>query len=604
MGFWGLMAYLKRYKLFVSLNIVANIMMAIFMVVNVPLFIPLLQILFNAEYDYPKPTEPFGVANGIDHIKYYMATYLDGIPPNQAIMYVCAAIVVLFFLKNFFRYMAMYFISPVRTGVVRDLRNQLYDEIIDLPLSFFSEEKKGDLIARVSSDVQEVESSILNVLETIFREPIVIIGSLLFMVMISFKLTLFVFVLIIFTGVVIGGISKSLKRKSFTAQNLLGQLISRLEETLGGTRIIKAFNASGFLKDRFHEKNNEYRSTLTSIYRRRDLSSPLSEFLGISVVALLVWYGSGMVFSSTIEAATFFAFLYAFYNVINPAKAFSSAYFNVQKGLAALDRIQFVLTAKEEHIIPSGTSKVTALQDAISFENVHFTYPNSDIPVIQNVSFKLTKGKKLALVGSSGSGKTTLVDLLARFYDVSEGQINLDGKDIRGLDTFSYRKLFGIVSQEPVLFNDSVINNIRFGSDDISKEDVVKAAKVANAHDFIEQLEEGYDTIIGDRGVKLSGGQRQRLTIARAILNNPPIIILDEATSSLDSESERLVQASMEKIMEDRTAVIIAHRLSTIKNVDEILFLKDGQIVQSGNHELLMNNDGEYRRMVNLQSFD
>lgn len=603
MGFWGLMSYLKSYKLYVSLNIMANVMMAIFMVINVPLFIPLLQILFNAQYDYPQPVEPFSIENGIDHIKYYMATWLEGVPPEQAIMWVCTAIVILFFLKNFFRYMAMFFISPVRTGVVRDLRNEMYDEVVDLPLSFFSDEKKGDLIARVSSDVQEIESSILNVLETIFREPIVIMGSLLFMVMISLKLTVFVFILILFTGVVIGGISKSLKRKSFKAQNLLGQLIARLEETLGGVRIIKAFNASDFLRRRFHQENDSYRDTLTNIYRRRDLSSPMSEFLGISVVAMLVWYGSGLVFSDTIEAATFFAFLYAFYNVINPAKAFSNAFFNVQKGLAALDRIQFILAAKETHHMPSGVGGVTDIRDTIQFKNVHFTYPKSDATVINNVSFELNKGKKLALVGASGSGKTTIVDLLARFYDVTSGSIELDGVDIRELNTESYRKLFGIVSQEPVLFNDSVLNNIRFGSKNIPMDQVVKAAKVANAHEFIEQLEKGYETIIGDRGVKLSGGQRQRLTIARAILNNPPIIILDEATSSLDSRSEQLVQASMERVMEDRTAVIIAHRLSTIKNVDEIIFLKDGQIAQSGKHEELMSDTGEYKRMVDLQSF-
>lgn len=603
MGFWGLMSYLKSYKLYVSLNIFANVMMALFMVINVPLFIPLLQILFNAEYDYPQPTEPFSLENGIDYVKYYMSNWLEGFSPDQAILVVCAAIVLLFFLKNFFRYMAMYFISPVRTGVVRDLRNEMYHEIVALPLSFFSEEKKGDLIARVSSDVQEVESSILNVLETIFREPIVIIGSLLFMLMISVKLTLFVFVLILFTGVVIGGISKSLKRKSFKAQNMLGQLIARLEESLGGIRIIKAFGASGFLTQRFEEENEDYRSTLTSIYRRRDLSSPLSEFLGITVVALLVWYGSGLVFNNSLEAATFFAFLYAFYNVINPAKAFSSAFFNVQKGLAALERIQFILTAKEDHHMLSGDAAVSSIQKSLQFKDVNFTYPGSDTQVLHNINLDITKGKTMALVGASGSGKTTIVDLIARFYDATDGEILLDGENIVTYNLEPYRKLFGIVSQEPVLFNDSVINNIRFGADHIPKERVVAAAKMAHAHDFITQLESGYDTVIGDRGVKLSGGQRQRLTIARAILNDPPVIILDEATSALDSESERLVQAAMESIMKDRTAIVIAHRLSTIRNADEIVFIKDGRVEQSGQHDALMKDGGEYKKMVELQSF-
>ena len=603
MGFWGLMSYLKRYKLYVFLNIFANVMMAIFMVINVPLFIPLLQILFNAEYAYEKPVEAFSLNNAIDYIKHYMANWLEGYSPDVAILYVCAAIVVLFFLKNFFRYMAMYFISPVRTGVVRDLRNELYNDVINLPLAFFNEERKGDLIARVSSDVQEIESSILNVLETIFREPIVIIGSLAFMLMISVNLTMFVFLLIIFTGVVIGGISKSLKRKSMAAQNLLGRLISRLEETIGGVRIIKAFNASDYLNTQFKKENDNYRTTLTSIYRRRDLSSPMSEFLGITVVSLLVWYGSGLVFQESIEAATFFAFLYAFYNVINPAKAFSSAYYNVQKGLAALDRIEFIKEAGRSMKMPTGNKPVPGFQSVISFKDINFTYPNTDHQVLSDINLDLTKGKVLALVGPSGSGKTTIVDLVARFYDPSSGQIVLDGTDIREYALESYRSLFGIVSQEPVLFNDSVINNIRFGAHSYSVDDVIEAAKTANAHEFIQQLPEGYDTVIGDRGVKLSGGQRQRLTIARAVLKNPPIIILDEATSALDSKSEQLVQASMENIMRSRTAIVIAHRLSTIRNADEILLLKDGKVVQSGKHAELMKDNGEYRKMVELQSF-
>lgn len=603
MGFWGLMSYLKTYKLYVFLNIFANVMMAIFMVVNVPLFIPLLQILFNSEYTYDIPKEPFALSNALDYIKYYMANWLDGYTPENAILMVCAAIVILFFLKNFFRYMAMYFISPVRTGVVRDLRNVLYDDVLDLPLAFFNEERKGDLIARVSSDVQEIESSILNVLETIFREPIVILGSLAFMLMISVKLTMFVFLLIIFTGVVIGGISKSLKRKSMIAQTLLGRLISRLEETIGGIRIVKAFNATGFLNGQFQSENDEYRSTLTSIYRRRDLSSPMSEFLGITVVALLVWYGSGLVFTESIEAATFFAFLYAFYNVINPAKAFSSAYYNVQKGLAALERINFIREAGRDMKMESGELEMRTFDSQIRFRDVSFAYPNTDHDVLSHIDLDLPKGKVLALVGPSGSGKTTIVDLVARFYDPTEGTIELDGKDIRDFPLEAYRGLFGIVSQEPVLFNDSIINNIRFGEGQYDLEAVVEAAKVANAHEFIEQLPEGYETMIGDRGVKLSGGQRQRLTIARALLKNPPIIILDEATSALDSKSEKLVQASMETIMKTRTAIVIAHRLSTITNADEILLLKEGKITQSGKHEELLEQSPEYRKMVELQSF-
>jgi subfamily B ATP-binding cassette protein MsbA len=596
------MAYLGKYRLKVALNIICNILMALFVVINVPLFIPLLQILFNQEYEYARPEEPLSLGNSVDFLKYHMAQWLDGVDPSVAILYVCAAIVILFFLKNFFRYMAMYFIAPVRTGVVRDLRNELYEDILHLPLSFFNEEKKGDLIARVSSDVQEIESSILNVLETVFREPIVILGSLIFMLLISPTLTLFVFLLILFTGVVIGGISKSLKRKSHEAQSRLGALLSRLEETLGGIRIIKAFNAEDYSKGGFEHDNSAYRDTLTRIYWRRDLSSPMSEFLGITVVAMLMWYGSRLVFGGEIEAATFFAFLYAFYNVINPAKAFSSAYYNIQKGLAALDRINFIFNSRKQLHIPDGSSHIEEFEDSIEIKHLTFTYPQTDLPVLKDINVKVEKGKTVALVGASGSGKTTLVDLIARFYPVPQGSILIDGADISKYANKDYRSLFGIVSQEPVLFNDTVSNNIRFGANDVSEDEVVRAARIANAHEFISGLDEGYDTIVGDRGVKLSGGQRQRLTIARAILKNPPIIILDEATSSLDSESEKLVQASLEKVMENRTAIVIAHRLSTIRNADLICIMKDGEIVQRGAHADLLKEGGEYEKLVRMQA--
>lgn len=602
MGFWDLMRYLGKYRVKVVLNILCNVFMAIFMVVNVPLFIPLLQILFNQDYTSVQPQEPLALDNAMDHLKYYMSGWLEGLGPDKAILYVCGAIVVLFFLKNMFRYLAMFFIAPVRTGIVRDLRNQLYDDILALPLSFFNEEKKGDLIARVSADVQEIESSILNVLETIFREPIVIIGSLLFMLLISPVLTLFVFVLILFTGVVIGGISKSLKRKSHDAQTRLGGLISRLEETLGGMRIIKAFNAERFSKDHFNHENTAYRDTLTRIYWRRDLSSPLSEFLGITVVAVLVWFGSRMVFNSTIEAATFFAFLYAFYNVINPAKAFSSAYYNVQKGLAALQRIHFIFDAKKKHSRPDGQNSITSFEDSIQIRNLNFTYPQTDHPVLQDINLHIKKGQTVALVGSSGSGKTTLVDLIGRFYPVEKDMILIDGKGIATYRNQDFRRLFGTVSQDPILFNDTIEANIRFGAEDVSREDIEAAARIANAHEFIVGLEQGYQTHVGDRGVKLSGGQRQRITIARAILRNPPIIILDEATSALDSESEKLVQAALEKVMENRTAIVIAHRLSTIRNADVICIMKDGKIIERGNHDQLISDKGAYSRLVKMQN--
>jgi ABC-type multidrug transport system fused ATPase/permease subunit len=479
---------------------------------------------------------------------------------------------------------------------------KMVNKMLDLPLSFFSNERKGDLMSRFTADVQEIEWSIVGVMEAIVREPIVILGSLAFMLYISPSLTVFVFGLLIFTGIIIGGIGRSLRKQSGEAQTRLGYIVSLVEETLGGLRIIKGFNAENYQRGRFAEENLAYARTLTRIYRRRDIASPLSEFLGIAVVSVLLWYGSRQVFSGTLSAETFITFLYAFFNVIDPAKAFSSAIYSIRKGMGAVERVQSVLEADLQIRDSPNAATIDRFQDKIEFQNVSFQYQNAERPALHDINLVIPRGKRVALVGASGAGKSTIADLLPRFYDVSEGKILLDGQDIRHLRTRDVRSLMGIVSQEAVLFNDSVRNNIAFGAEHVTQADIEAAAKAANAHEFIVRIPGGYDANIGDRGSKLSGGQRQRLTIARALLKNPPILILDEATSALDSESEQLVQFALERLLENRTALVIAHRLSTVQDADEIIVLDQGRIVERGTHESLMTHGQIYRKLVELQA--
>ncbi len=601
MNFWNLISNLKHYRGWVTLAIAFNILMAIFMVVNIPLFIPLLETVFRPEsVAIHPPSTPLSFGNAIDYFTYYFNRFISGFPRQKAVGILTSLIVLSFFFKNLFRYLALYFIAPVRTGIVRDLRDKLYQKILVLPMHFFSDERKGDIMSRLTGDIQEVEWSILNVIESIFREPLVLMGSLVFMLMISWKLTLFVLVLIVFTGVIIGGISRKLRQQSGEAQSTLGQILSILEETLSGLRVIKGFRATSYLQQMFGRRNEAYRAVLTRVLRRKDLSSPLSEFLGISIVALLIWYGSGMVLSGEMTAGTFFAFLFAFYNVIDPVKSFSTAYYSIQKGLAALDRIDRVLKQEEESDKP-GALAFHSFKHSIVYKNVSYRYPGTSTEVLKDINIHIPRGKTLALVGSSGAGKTTMVDLLFRFYEIVTGAILIDNIPIKDLRLDDLRRQMSIVTQNPILFNDTVYNNIAFGRK-TNREEVIHAAKIANAHEFIRKMEKGYDSNIGDAGQKLSGGQRQRLTIARAILKNPAILVLDEATSALDAASEQLVQKALEQVMQGRSSIIIAHRLSTIQRADIIAVLKDGQIVQKGTHESLLNEDGEYRRFVSLQS--
>jgi subfamily B ATP-binding cassette protein MsbA len=449
--------------------------------------------------------------------------------------------------------------------------------------------------------VQEIEYSILNVIESIFKEPIVIIGSIAFMLITSVSLTLFVFVLILVTVFIVGRISRNLKKQSKAVQHQLADLVIHVEESLNGMRIVQGFNAQEYQRKRFSSINDTYRQLLTRIMYRRDLSSPLSEFLGIAIVAVLLWYGAKQVFAQEIKPETFFAFLYAFFNVIAPSKAFSSAYYHIQKGLAAVDRVNDILENKEEIPVHPQAKPIQEFKSEIVFENVSFAYPGSTERILENINLTIPKGKVLALAGASGAGKSTLTDLLPRFHDVSSGAIKIDGVDIRELDLRQLRQLMGIVNQDPVLFHDTFFQNIAFGKPDATMEEVVAVARIAHIHDLISSTPKGYQTIIGDRGSTLSGGERQRLTIARALLVNPPILILDEATASLDARSERLVQEALAEVMKGRTAVVIAHRLSTIQHADHIIVLQNGRIIESGTHDDLIQLRGEYSKFVSLQ---
>ena len=605
--------FVPPYKKYMVSNIVFNILSAILNLFSFALIIPILNILFKLNddvYSYkawvfdPWTWESWkGTPELIkNNFFWFVSDLIEKEGGSFTLIVLGAFLIISTFLKVGTMYMAFFTMIPIRTGVVRDIRNQINKKITELPLGFFSEERKGDIIARVSGDVNEVETSIMSSLDMLFKNPILIIIYLIGMIVISWQLTVFVLVLLPLAGYVMGQVGKKLKRKSLEGQQQWGGLMSQIEETLGGLRIIKAFNAEKKIQARFESSNDRFRRTTIRIYRRQQMAHPMSEFLGTATIAIVLWYGGTLILSnhSTIDASTFIYYLVIFYSIINPAKDLSKSVYAIQKGLASMDRIDKILKAESNINDPADPKKIE-LNKEIRYNNIGFKYQHDW--VLKGVDLVIPKGKTVALVGQSGSGKSTLVDLLPRFYDVDKGSITIDGTDIRDASLYDLRGLMGNVNQEAILFNDTFFNNISFGVEGATLEQVKEAARIANAHEFIMASEDGYNTNIGDRGGKLSGGQRQRISIARAILKNPPILILDEATSALDTESERLVQEALENLMRNRTTIVIAHRLSTIRNADEICVMHEGEIVERGRHKELLDLKGYYKRLCDMQSF-
>lgn len=605
--------FVPPYKRYLVGNILFNILSAILNLFSFALIIPILQILFKIDkgvYTYMPVVIDWTNWDSVkalpeiwkNNFFWFVSDLIEREGGSFTLIILGVFLVVMTFLKVASMYLAFYMMIPIRTGVVRDIRNQINRKITQLSLGFFSEERKGDILARVSGDVNEIEASIMSSLDMLFKNPILISIYLIGMILISWQLTLFVFILLPFAGYVMGQVGKKLKRRSLEGQQQWGALMSQIEETLGGLRIIKAFNAEKKIQDRFERANEQFRQTTTRVYRRQQMAHPMSEFLGTATIAVVLWYGGSLILSnnSSIDAATFIYYLVIFYSIINPAKDLSKAAYAIQKGLASMTRIDKILMAQSDINDPE-QPKPVKFTHAIEYRNVWFRYRNDW--VLKGINLTIPKGKTVALVGQSGSGKSTLVDLLPRFYDVTEGSIAIDDTDIRQVKLVDLRGLMGNVNQEAILFNDTFFNNIAFGVEGATRAQVEEAAKIANAHDFIMASENGYDTNIGDRGGKLSGGQRQRISIARAILKNPPILILDEATSALDTESEHLVQEALENLMRNRTTIVIAHRLSTIKNADEICVMHEGEIVERGCHEDLLKLDGYYKRLCDMQSF-
>ncbi|TAJ15746.1 ABC transporter ATP-binding protein [Marinilabiliaceae bacterium JC017] len=594
--------YIPPYKQNLALNLLFNVLSALFAVFSVALMIPILEIiLLQDDTIYELHSWSLSFSDLKQNLYYYMTLLKENYGPGWALLFVGVFLIIGTFLKVAFAYFASYASVGIRNGVVKDIRQQIYHRIIDLPLSFFSEERKGDIISRSTGDVQEVESSIMSSLDMFLKNPVLIIVFLTTMLIMSYELTLFVFVVLPFAGAIIGRVGKSLKKTSKEGQNKMGDILGVIEETLSGLRIIKAFNAEKRMGDKFDGEINNYRSIQNRLMRRRDLAHPMSELLGTIVVVIVVWFGGTLILNETgsLSPAAFLAYLGIFYQIINPAKAFSNAFYNIQKGLAAMERIDKILLADITIQEVDSPKSLATLGKGIEYRNVTFGY--TETPVLKDVSLTIPQGKTVALVGQSGSGKTTFVDLLPRYYDVNKGGVFIDGIDIRDLKVFDLRELMGNVNQEAILFNDTIYNNITFGVESTTMEQVITAAKVANAHDFISATENGYETVIGDRGSKLSGGQRQRLSIARAILKNPPILILDEATSALDTESERLVQDALDHLMQNRTSVVIAHRLSTIRNADLICVFHEGEIVETGTHDELIEKGGIYQKLHSMQ---
>ena len=601
-----MMRFVPPYKGYIFLNILFNFLGAVFGAFQFAALVPVLGVLFDTQSQkmVTKPSEfTFSLDSLKDNLLYQISEMIKVSGKERALVYLGIFIIVMVILKVGFTYLASFVMVPMRNGIICDIRNQIYNKILSLPLGFFSEERKGDIIARTTGDVQEVDNSIFNSIEMMFKDPMIIVISLIVMIYMSWSLTLFVFLMLPVVGFLIGKVGKSLKKPSMRGQNKMGEILSTIEESLSGLRIIKAFNAEKKMKAVFARQNHEYLAIMNKLMWRRYLAHPMSEFLGTIVIVVVLWYGGRLVLShsSPLSPESFITYLVFFYSIINPAKSFSTSIYSVQKGLASMQRIDMILLAENNIVNKPAAMAVKEFKDSIEYRNVGFRYIDDE--VLKNVSLTIEKGKTIALVGQSGSGKSTFVDLLPRFWDIQSGSILVDGVDIRDYKIADLRGLMGNVNQDPILFNDTFYNNISFGVESATPEEVMAAAKVANAHEFIITSPDGYQTNIGDRGGKLSGGQRQRISIARAVLKNPPILILDEATSALDTESEKLVQEALENLMMNRTSIVIAHRLSTIKKADLICVFNEGEIVERGSHEQLLSINGIYKKLHPLQNF-
>lgn len=604
--FKKVLSFAKPYQKYAWLNVLFNILYAIFNVLSVLGFIPVLGILFGKEEKvYQKPVYK-GISSIYDYVQgsinFKVTDMLENGGIDKALLFICILSFSLFFFKNLFRYLASYVLAYLRNGVVKDIRDKLYNKVLELPISYFSEKKKGDTIARLTADVREVETTFLTSLETIVREPLTIVFTLISMFAISVKLTLFVFILLPVSGLIISAISKKLKAKSLLAQQETGNFLSFIEETLTGLRVIKGFNAEKSIENKFQKSTKNYSNLMTTVIQRKTLASPMSEFLGVTTIIAILWYGGKLVLgeNSDMKPQEFFGYIGLFYLVLNPVKAIAATYSNIQKGDASADRIMEVLNTENTIIEATRPIPKKNFNSALEFKNISFKY--KDDYVLKDFSLKIPKGQTVALVGQSGSGKSTLANLVTRFYDVTKGDILIDGVNIKHITKKSLRGLMGIVTQESILFNDTISNNLKLGSENATENQVFEAASIANAHEFIKDLPQQYNTNIGDSGNLLSGGQKQRLSIARAVLKNPPIMVLDEATSALDTESEQLVQLALEKMMQNRTSLVIAHRLSTIQKADNIIVLGKGKIIEQGKHDELLAKKGEYFKLVNMQS--
>ncbi|MDL2228181.1 ABC transporter ATP-binding protein/permease [Bacteroidales bacterium OttesenSCG-928-K03] len=606
-NFKRILRYLGFYKSNIILVFLFIILSVVFSLFSFAFFIPVFEILFKTktvELIAPTPISWNNIFNSQilkDNFYYYSNSFIDNVGPQQALFYIILFITLSFFLKNLFRYLESFFTAPIRNGVMLRMRNELYNKILILPLSFYSERKKGDLITRLTSDVQEVELSVVGSLVMLIREPITLILYVATLIILSPKMTLFSFILLPFSGFIIGKISRSLKRTAHSGQAHLSNLISTIEESIDGLRIIKAFNAIDHAQTNFEKENQRYTKFMNKIYRIRHLATPLSEFLGVCVVALAIWFGGRLILNGgSLSAPELIVYIVIFSQILPPIKNVTQSYYDIKKGAASLDRIDSILKAEEVIVEKDNAISKSSFDEKIQFIDVSFKY--EEALILKHISFTIEKGKKVAIVGPSGAGKSSIINLMSRFYDCTSGVICVDNIPIPDLKINDLRDFFGLVNQDTILFNDTVAGNIAFGFDNYNINDIIKAAKVANAHDFIMELPQGYDTIIGDRGTKLSGGQRQRLSIARALLKNPPILLLDEATSSLDTESEKAVQEALELLMQSRTSIIVAHRLSTITNCDKIIVLDKGEIVEEGTHEELYSQNGLYKKLCDMQT--